>query len=247
MTVREWVIQEQGKHFCHCGCGEEIIITKEHHRPSKGIPKYKNGHSNNENIKKWIDQEQGKHFCACGCGEKIKICKHHYYAGIPKIINRHYTEEYRKNISKAKIGKKASEETKRKMSEAQSGKNNSMFGKYHTEETKRKIGKSNWKGGLKIACRKSISKRRFLENIELNKDFLGSEGHHINKKYVINIPRELHRGKGNSHNLFTGRGMFESNKRAFKYLWNHQKDMLISIEEAFQINLIVNGVFKNDN
>ena len=38
-------------------------------------------------------------------------------------------------------GRKHSKESKRKMSEAQKGKNNPMYGKHHTEETRRKMSK----------------------------------------------------------------------------------------------------------
>ena len=40
-------------------------------------------------------------------------------------------------------GKKLSKETRRKISEANKGKNNPMYGKHHTEETKRNIGRKN--------------------------------------------------------------------------------------------------------
>ena len=49
MTVKEWINQEQGKHFCHCGCKEEIKITRHHHKPSEGIPLFKPGHLNKLN------------------------------------------------------------------------------------------------------------------------------------------------------------------------------------------------------
>jgi len=42
MNVKEWVKQEQGKHFCACGCGGEIEI-KEHHR-NRGVPKFIHNH-----------------------------------------------------------------------------------------------------------------------------------------------------------------------------------------------------------
>lgn len=46
MSVKEWVEFHQGKHFCQCGCEEEIEIKNYHHSPSYGIPRYINGHGN---------------------------------------------------------------------------------------------------------------------------------------------------------------------------------------------------------
>lgn len=45
MSVLEWIEYHQGKHFCHCGCGEEIEIKAHHHNPYCGIPKYISGHN----------------------------------------------------------------------------------------------------------------------------------------------------------------------------------------------------------
>lgn len=42
--IDEWIEREQGKHFCTCGCREEIKIERWHYR--KGIPKYINHHYN---------------------------------------------------------------------------------------------------------------------------------------------------------------------------------------------------------
>lgn len=30
VKLRDWIEQEQGKHFCHCGCNKEIKLTKDH-------------------------------------------------------------------------------------------------------------------------------------------------------------------------------------------------------------------------
>jgi hypothetical protein len=50
--------------------------------------------------------------------------------------------EHRANLSAAKMGKKASEETRRKMSETRKGRIGPMRGKTHPEETKRKIAEA---------------------------------------------------------------------------------------------------------
>lgn len=150
-----------------------------------------------------------------------------------------HSKETRKIMSDFKIGIKLPEETKRKMSE--SGK-----GKIISKEQRKKISKANWKGGLRIANRRNRHKRRkYLTTnpIELNKEFNGSEGHHIDETYIINIPYNLHRSI--YHNQFKNINMIKINKFAFKYLYEHKNNMLISIEEAFKINLICINKWSN--
>lgn len=53
------------------------------------------------------------------------------------------TDEIRKKISVAHIGMLASEATKKKMSEQRLGENNSFYGKHHSEESKKKISEAN--------------------------------------------------------------------------------------------------------
>ena len=52
-------------------------------------------------------------------------------------------------MSEANKGKKHSEETKEKMSEANKGKNNPMYGKHHSEEARERMSKAR-KGTKKI-------------------------------------------------------------------------------------------------
>lgn len=59
----------------------------------------------------------------------------------------------------ARKGKKHSEESKQKMSKAQKGNNNGMYGKIHSKETKQKIGEGN-KGKL----RSEEQKRKISES-----------------------------------------------------------------------------------
>lgn len=40
--ITEWIKEQQGKHFCKCGCGSEITIQK--HHKSVGIPNYIHNH-----------------------------------------------------------------------------------------------------------------------------------------------------------------------------------------------------------
>lgn len=66
-----------------------------------------------------------------------------------------HTDEWKKKHSKMMIGRKHSEETKRKISDAQKGSKNHMYGKHLSEETKKKLslafsGKNNPMYGVRI-------------------------------------------------------------------------------------------------
>ncbi|GAH21833.1 unnamed protein product, partial [marine sediment metagenome] len=54
-----------------------------------------------------------------------------------------------------------------------------------------------------------------------NKPFKDSHGHHINKKCVIYIPKDLHTSV--SHNVWTGEGMNAINNVAFRFLGGIEK------------------------
>ena len=78
----------------------------------------------------------------------------------------------------------------------------------------------NWKGGERLADRRSkLKRRKHLDPnpIDLNKYFKGSHGHHINVKYIIYIPAKMHRSI--RHTQITGEGMQKMNKLAFEYLF----------------------------
>lgn len=73
-------------------------------------------------------------------------------------IGKKRSDETKRKMSESMIGKnvgkKHTEETKQKMSKSRIGEGNGMFGKNHTEETKRKIseskkGKIPWNKGKK--------------------------------------------------------------------------------------------------
>ncbi|MCK4648593.1 hypothetical protein KAT51_03625 [bacterium] len=66
--------------------------------------------------------------------------------------------------------------------------------------------------------RKMNARRRGLglEFEPLNEWFPGAEGHHINTKQIIYIPKELH--KSVWHNITSGKNMEEINKLAFEWL-----------------------------
>jgi hypothetical protein len=44
-NISRWVKRHQNKHLCKCGCGEYIIVKREHHKLSVGIPSFIKGHN----------------------------------------------------------------------------------------------------------------------------------------------------------------------------------------------------------
>jgi len=245
VTVKEWVWKEQRKHHrCACGCGQFIKITKFHH--SQGIPKFIRGHQlkgknspNYKGVDKWVSKNQNKHLCNCGCDEFIVIKREHYSQGIPKFIVGHNIPNYKKWVEQEQ-GKHfcqcgCGEEIIIKLAHHSRGIPNFIYG----HQLK---GEENplYNGGRKATNSRLESKRRYLKHIVLNTEFKDSEAHHVDENYIINIPYKMHSAhfKGNAHNQPTGRGMLKMNKKAFKYLYENKENMLISMEEAFQINLM---------
>lgn len=69
----------------------------------------------------------------------------------------------------------------------------------------------------KKSYKRSRAIRRNLGFVELNDWFEGSEAHHIDKEFVLYIPKEIHRSIW--HNVWTGQGMDEINNLAIKYVY----------------------------
>ena len=58
------------------------------------------------------------------------------------IKGKHHSVETRKKMSEAQNGRQFSEEARKKMSESKKGENHPLFGKHHSEETRKKIGEA---------------------------------------------------------------------------------------------------------
>ena len=56
--------------------------------------------------------------------------------------NKHLSDDTKQKIREARLGRRHTEETCKKMSESRMGKNNGMYGRNHTEESKQKISKA---------------------------------------------------------------------------------------------------------
>lgn len=71
--IVEWIGQEQGKHFCQCGCESKIKIIRNHFY--SGIPKYKHGHNPGPHLKgriPWNKKPKIKLICK-GCGKEFGV------------------------------------------------------------------------------------------------------------------------------------------------------------------------------
>ena len=73
----------------------------------------------------------------------------------------------------------------------------------------------------KAARKKDEAKRRALGYMELNNHFPNSDGHHIDKIFVIHIPTEMHQSI--RHNVFTGRNMEKINLLALDFIYRGKK------------------------
>ena len=97
------------------------------------------------------------------------------------IANSNPSKETRERKSKAAIKRFSKKE------------NHPMYGKSFSKETKDKIGIGHWKGGPNASRARVEEKRRNFSFIPLNDWFPGCERHHIDREFVIHIPKEMHR------------------------------------------------------
>jgi len=151
---------------------------------------------NEETRKKISEAKKGKNNPMYGVSSPMKG-KHHSIESKRKIgivhIGKPLSKEHKKKIGEANKGHLTSEETKRKISNANSGENNwnygnhwteeqrkkssgknaSMYGKHHSEETKKKmsllmIGKNNPNYGKHLLKKTKIKMSASTQGISLN-------------------------------------------------------------------------------
>lgn len=87
---------------------------------------------------------------------------------------------------------------------------------------KRADGGKRYKNG-----QRSRLKRRMLGSYALNAPFLGAHGHHLTKKVVVFMPKELHMSV--PHNIWTGENMKRINAIAKAWLTLKGKGDIVEI------------------
>ena len=183
-------------------------------------------------------------YCGCDCGEQLEEFdsrgrKRKYIHGhfIKKFSFKTGQVPWNKDIRGLQIawnkGISPSKETKDKISKSNKGKPGANKGKTFPPETKLKqslvrkgrgLGElnPNWKGGSKLSNARQHHNRRSLGHSFINEPFEDSEGHHLDKDYVLYIPRDLHRSI--PHNLTAGKNMDLINVKALKWIINYLKE-----------------------
>jgi len=117
-TRPRWVEENQGRHFCRCGCGGAIPLRPEHY---PNVPQFLHGHNAR------VDPPRKPVFkptlvCACGCGRMA-------------TPGRQYISGHNGR------GDRRSEETLAKLSAGKRGELNPNYGKTGS-------GSATWKGGI---------------------------------------------------------------------------------------------------
>ena len=171
--------------------------------------------------------------------EKIKKYRKEYNKSHQKEINEYnkkYHQEHKEEINNRKKEYYESHQDKIKKYTAQYRKTHKEYIKEYQNTHQEKIRSTkkkyyvNHKSEIleqnkkyskttkgKTAVGKVQAKRRNLDFIELNDYFDGGEAHHIDKEFILYIPRDLHRSVW--HNVWSGQGMEEINELAIEWAY----------------------------
>jgi len=154
--------------------------------------------------------------------EKIKEYRNDYYAKHKEQIKIYYKRYYIDNKDNIlKNAKQYQLENREQISQYRKGKYleyQKQYNKTHSEK-RRKLSRKwyiNHPERIKEIAKKHDNKRRNLGFKPLNEYSKGLIAHHIDKTYIVYIPKEVHQNI--SHCLETGRNMEEINRFAINYI-----------------------------
>lgn len=147
--------------------------------------------------------------------EHLKATKKAYYGARSDILSAKDKAWRKAHLNEARAKDKAYRETHIGVIRATNRKATAKYTK--TAKGKANHARFDQTDKGKVLRKKHKAKRRALGFLELNDHFDGSEGHHIDKEFVIYIPKEMHRSV--YHNVFTGQGMGQINALALNFAY----------------------------
>ena len=269
--IDKFVKDNQGKHFCKCGCGGVIEIMKNHF--TQGIPEFIHGHNRKKpdimKVCEWCGDDfivegncsqVNKKFCSDECryeyqGEVMR-CKPGGGFGHGNRVKRitlickqcGYDFDVRDSESDRVFCCHGCYTDW--CSENLVGDKAGKFGVHPSEETRERISATlkgedydsgEW-SGFKPNHRDYVLTE--AQCVKLNERFLGSDMHHITSSIVIYIPTELH-NHYKPHNLKNGKNMDIVNTVALQYLNGYYNDNYLKLEILNKQRYIVKSILND--
>jgi len=190
-TIIENGIQVYKDIICQCGCKRRIPWKERHKYKYIGISNYIIGHHRigaraSKITRRKISEANRKRY------EKMEEREKTSNANKKRFEDPKERERISKTMKKFH---REHPEVKEEHSKRMSGKNNPNFeGQWYGAQPAPRYGEDNqhWNGGKEAYLERCLERRRELGFIPLNEWFKGSNGHHIDKEFVIFIPKEMH-------------------------------------------------------
>lgn len=178
---------------------------------------------------------------SCGCLNKEKVKER--MSGENNPAKR---PEVRINMSLAHIGNKASDETRRKMSEQRRGENHPMYGKHHSEESRKKISDSHIGIKLSEEHKEKISISCKGINIGKNNGMYGKTGEKnpfYGKKHSIESllkMSESRKGKcvGKDNNLYGKPPAVGIGRGKGSYVFRKQDNSYVYVRSTYESRFV---------
>ena len=153
-------------------------------------------------------------------------------------LNKVFTEEAKKNMSKVKVGKKMSDETKKKLRELNLGVNNAFYGKKHKEESIQKMREQHLGNTLSEETKQKLR--------ELN---LGERNYFYGKKHTDEVKKLISKLSSGKNNSFYGKKHTEERNIQLSIKnkendWNNRGKGILFYEKNNKLNTNFNGKTK---